>query len=136
MTFTTTETGPRWLRGPLRPFRTGQYRRLTGAVTMSLFAAGVWMIALVWQVIALGHGPTELSVVSTAAAGGVLATTLLGGVLADRIPQRRILLAVAGARAVAVGVVAFLALSGWVQVWHLVVVALALGLANGFTYPA
>jgi MFS family permease len=130
------ETGPRWLRGPLRPFRIGQYRLLAGSVTMSLFAAGVWMIALVWQVIALDGGPTELSIVSSAAAAGMLATTLLGGVLADRIPQRRILLAVASGRTVAIGLVAFLAVSGWVEVWHLVLVALVIGLANGFTYPA
>lgn len=130
------DPAPRWLRGPLRPFRSGQYRALAGAVTMSMFAAGVWMIALVWQVIALDGGPTELSLVSTAAAGGVLATTLLGGVLADRVPQRRILLAVAAGRTVAVGVVAVLALTGWIQVWHLMGVALVIGLANGFTYPA
>jgi MFS family permease len=131
-----TTSEPRWLRGPLRPFRTGQYRLLAGGVTMSMFAAGVWMIALVWQVIAMGGGPAALSLVSTASAGGVLATTLIGGVLADRVPQRRILLVVASARAVAVGLVAFLALASWIQLWHLIVVALVLGLSNGFTYPA
>lgn len=125
-----------WLRGPLRPFRTGQYRLLAASVTASLFAAGVWMIALVWQVIALDGGPTELSFVSAAAAGGMLATTLLGGVLADRVPQRRILLAVAAARTAAVGLVATLAVTGWLHLWHLVVVALLIGLGNGFTYPA
>jgi MFS family permease len=136
MSDTASTAGSWWLRGPLRPFRIGQYRVLAGAVTMSMFAAGVWLITLVWQVIALGGGPTDLSIVSTAAAAGMLATTLLGGVLADRVPQRRILLAVASARTVAIGVVTLLALAGWVQVWHLVATALAIGLANGFTYPA
>lgn len=125
-----------WLRGPLRPFRRGQYRLLAGAITMSMFAAGVWMIALVWQVIALGGGPSELSLVSAVAAAGMLATTLLGGVLADRVPQRRILLAVATARTVAVGVVSVLALTDLVRVWQLALVSLFIGLANGFTYPA
>jgi len=130
------DTGSRWLRGPLRPFRRGQYRLLAGSVTMSLFAAGVWLIALVWQVIALGGGPTELSLVSAAAAGGMVATTLLGGVLADRVPQRRILLAVAGARTVAIAVVAALAVGDLLHLWHLIVVAGVIGLGNGFTYPA
>ena len=85
---------------------------------------------------ALDGGPAELSVVSTAAAIGMLATALLGGVLADRVPQRRILLAVAAGRTVAIGAVAFLAVSGWIEVWHLVLVALLIGLGNGFTYPA
>lgn len=136
MSDTTAVTGSSWLRGPLRPFREGQYRLLAGSVTMSLFAAGVWMIALVWQVIALDGGASELSLVSAAAAGGMLVTTLLGGVLADRIPQRRILLAVAGVRTVAVGLVALLAVSGGLALWHLVTVALVIGLGNGFTYPA
>jgi MFS family permease len=129
-------TGPTWLRGPLRPFRHGRYRWLAGAVTMSLFAAGVWMIALVWQVIALDGGPTELSFVSAAGAAGMLASTLLGGVLADRVPQRRILLAVAAARTLAVAVVSGLALTDRLVLWHLAVVSLAIGVGNGLTYPA
>jgi MFS family permease len=133
---TMTETGQRWLRGPLRPFRSGQYRLLAASLAMSLFATGVWFIALVWQVIALDGGPTELSLVSTAAAVGMLVTTLPGGVLADRVPQRLILLAVGGARVVAVGVAAGLAVTGALALWHLVAAALVIGLANGATYPA
>ncbi len=124
------------LRGPLRPFRLGQYRLLAGSVLMSLFAAGVWMIALVWQVIAMGGGPTDLSFVATAGAVGMLATTLLGGVLADRVPQRGILLAVASLRTLLIAVVAALALLGWLTLWHLVVIGLLIGVGNGFTYPA
>ena len=129
-------TAPRWLRGPLRPFRSGQYRLLAASVVMSLFAAGVWLIALVWQVIAMGGGPTDLSFVAAATAVGMLATTLLGGVFADRIPQRRILLTVAAARTIAIGVVALLALGDLLALWHLVVVAFVLGAGNGFTFPA
>ena len=133
---TAESTGRTWLRGPLRPFRVGGYRLLAGSVTMSMFAAGVWMIALVWQVIALGGGPGELSVVSAAGAAGMLGSTLLGGVLADRVPQRRILLAVDATRTVAVGVVAGLALTDRLVLWHLVAVSLVVGIGNGFTYPA
>ncbi|PZG02700.1 MFS transporter [Micromonospora deserti] len=131
-----TEAAPGWLRGPLRPFRRGAYRLLAAALTMSLFAAGVWLIAIVWQVIAMGGGPSELSFVSAAMAAGMLATALLGGVLADRVPQRRILLTVAVVRTVAVGAVAALAVADWLQLWQLALVALLIGFANGFTYPA
>jgi MFS family permease len=133
---TTTETRSGWFRGPLRPFRSGQYRLLAASVTLSLFGAGGWLIALVWQVIALGGGPGAVSMVSAASAGGMLATALLGGVMADRIPQLRILRGVAFVRTAAVGVVAALAAVGWLEVWHLVLVALVIGLGSGFTYPA
>jgi MFS family permease len=66
----------------------------------------------------------------------MLATTLLGGVLADRVSQRGILLAVASLRTVAIAVVAVLAMQGRLTLWHLVVVALIIGIGNGFTYPA
>ncbi|MEQ7123531.1 MFS transporter [Actinopolymorpha sp. B11F2] len=136
MNDSTSATRSGWLRGPLRPFRFGQYRLLAASVTLSLFGAGGWLIALVWQVIALGGGPGAVSMVSAASAGGMLATALLGGVMADRIPQLRILRAVAVVRTLAVGVVAALAVAGWLEVWHLVLVALAIGLGSGFTYPA
>lgn len=126
----------RWLRGPLRPFRSAQYRLLNGSVVFALMAGGVWLVALVWQVIAMDGGAAELSLVSTAGAIGMIAATLLGGVFADRIPQRRILLAVTGVRTASIGVVAALALSGVLQPWHLAVVALVIGVGNGFTYPA
>ncbi|HEY8455627.1 MAG TPA: MFS transporter [Actinopolymorphaceae bacterium] len=125
-----------WLRGPLRPFRTGQYRLLAAALTMSLFAAGGWLIAVVWQVIALGGGPRELSFASTAFAVGMLVATLPGGVLADRIPQLRILVGVAALRTVTVALVAGLAVAGWLDLWHLVVAAFLCGCGNGLTYPA
>jgi hypothetical protein len=133
---TTGETRPGWLRGPLRPFRHGQYRLLCGALVASLSAAGVWMITVVWQVIGMGGGAGAVSVVSTSMSAGLLVSTLLGGVLADRIPQRRILLAVAAARTVAVGLVALLAVADWLRLWQLAVVALLIGVGDGFTYPA
>ncbi|MEQ4300013.1 MFS transporter [Plantactinospora sp. B6F1] len=132
----TGESGPGWLRGPLRPFRSGQYQLLAGALTMSLFAAGVWMIAVVWQVIALGGGPGQLSFVSAAMAAGMVSTALFGGVLADRVPQRRILLVVAGVRTVAIGLVAALSLTDRLHVWQLGAVALLIGVGNGFHFPA
>ena len=62
---------------------------------LSTFACGVWVVGLVWEVIRIGGGPGQLSVVSTAGAIGVLLPALLGGVVADRVPQKLILLCVA-----------------------------------------
>ena len=50
----------------LRPFRFGQYRLLAVALTLSLFGAGVWLIAVVFQIRATGGGPLEVSFVATA----------------------------------------------------------------------
>ncbi len=120
----------------LAPLRHPHYRLLAGSMALSLLAAGLWAIAVVWQVVALGGGPAALSLVSALSAGGMLASTLLGGALADRVPQRRILLAVALLQAGTVAVVAALSLAGALALWHLAAVSLAGGLAMGLYFPA
>jgi len=126
----------RQLPRALQPLRHEPYRWLFGTLVMSMLGAGLLIVALVWQVVALGGGPTELSAVTSASAVGMLVTTLLGGALADRIPQRGILLGVELVQAAAVGVIAVLSLSGLIDVWHLSVVSLITGLAAGLYYPA
>lgn len=120
----------------LQPLRHSGYRWLASALALSLLGTGLWIVAVVWQVIALDGGPGELSVVSTAGAVGMLATTLLGGVLADRVPQRRILLGIQIGQAALIGVVAALSLAGLLEIWQLALVSLAGGVAMGLYYPA
>jgi MFS family permease len=127
---------PTRLPRALRPFVVPQYRVLMIALTLSLFGAGVWLVSIVWQVIELGGSPIELSVVATANAIGMLAAVLVGGVAADRVPQKRILVAVEATKTIAVATAATLSLSGVVELWHLAIVALVLGIADGFFYPA
>lgn len=120
----------------MKPFANAQFRILALAVAMSLLGAGVWLVAVVWQVIQLGGGPADLSLVAAGASLGLVGAVLVGGVAADRIPQKRILVATEFVKALAVGTAAALALSGTVEIWHLAVVSLVLGVADGFFYPA
>jgi MFS family permease len=120
----------------LSPLRHRQYRLLAASMTFSLLAAGLWAVALVWQVVALHGGPAALSLVTALGAGGMLASTLLGGALADRIPQRRILLATELVQGVAMAVVATLSLLGALELGHLAAMSLVGGLAMGLYYPA
>lgn len=120
----------------LTPFRHAAYRRLGSALVLQTFAGGVWVVALVWEVIRIGGGPGQLSLVSTAGAVGVLLPALLGGVVADRIPQKLILLVVAAVELVGMTVVALLSWGDLTQLWHLAVVSFATGVAMAFYYPA
>ena len=120
----------------LRPFSTPQYRILTIALLMSLLGAGVWLVAVVWEVIALGGGPADLSLVATGASVGLVGAVLIGGVAADRIPQKRILVVVEAVKAVAIGTAAVLTFTGSVEIWQLAVVGFVLGACDGFFYPA
>ncbi|KAA1427946.1 MFS transporter [Nocardioides antri] len=120
----------------LTPFRHAAYRRLGAALVLSTFAGGVWVVALVWEVIRIGGGASQLSVVSTAGAVGVLLPALLGGVVADRVPQKLILLAVAALELTGMAVVALLSWTDQTEVWHLAVVSFATGMGLAFYYPA
>jgi MFS family permease len=120
----------------LRPFATRRYRFLAGALSLSLLASGVWIVALVWQVIALGGGPSDVSLVAAASASGLVLAVLLGGVAADRVPQRRLLIAVEAVRVVVVLGAVALSASGILTVQHLAVVAFVLGIGEAFFFPA
>jgi MFS family permease len=130
------QTQGRALPRALTPFRTPGYRRLALALVFTSFASGVWIVALVWEVIRLGGGPGQLSLVSTSAAVGVLLPALLAGVVADRVPQKLILLVVAAVELAGMGLVAVLSLTSTTQVWHLAAVSFVTGSAMAFYYPA
>lgn len=120
----------------LRPFRTSAYRRLAVSLVLTTFAFGVWVVGQVWEVIRIGGGPSQLSVVSTATAIGVLLPALLAGVVADRVPQKTILLWVTAVQLVGMTVVGVLSLTDLTQVWHLAAVAFTIGMSMAFYYPA
>ena len=120
----------------LTPFAIPAYRRMAVALSCGAFAYGVWTVALVWEVIRLGGGPAQLSIVSTAGAVGVLLPALLAGVVADRIPQKLIVMTVATAEVVSYTVVTVLSLSDLTRLWHLAVVALCIGMGMAFYYAA
>lgn len=119
-----------------RPFAIRDYRVLASALAISVFGHGLWAVAMVYQVKALGGGPVQLSVVATATSVGILAFVLLGGIVADRVPGRRILILVEVTTLVTVATVATLALAGWLQLWQLAVAGFLLGSGAAFFFPA
>src|SRR3954470_25025433 len=121
---TTPAPSVRQLPRLLTPFAVPAYRRMAVALSCGALAYGVWTVALVWEVIRLGGGPAQLSIVSTAGAVGVLLPALLAGVVADRVPQKLIVMTVATAEVVSYTVVTVLSLVDATRLWHLAVVSL------------
>ena len=120
----------------LRPFAHRNYRILIAALAISVFGAGMWAVAMVYQVIALGGGPIQLSLVATCSSVGLLAFVLIGGIAADRLPRRRLIISVEAANLVAIGAVTLLAMTGLLQLWHLAAAAFLLGVGAAFFFPA
>ncbi len=105
-------------------------------MALNMFAIGVWTVALVWEVIRMGGGPTQLSVVATANAVGVLLFALVAGVAADRAPQKLIVLAVATIETAVLVAVGVASQADWNTIPLLAAMAFVLGVASSFYYPA
>ncbi|MCZ4142079.1 MFS transporter, partial [Escherichia coli] len=104
----------------IKPFAYRDYALLASALVFSTFAAGMWAVAMVYQVRRLGGGPMELSAVATASAAGLLCFVLLGGIMADRHSCRRIVMLVEALSLAVMGVTALLAITEVLQLWHLI----------------
>jgi DHA3 family tetracycline resistance protein-like MFS transporter len=120
----------------LAPFRIREYRLLIAAVSLSIFAEGMWAVVMALQVIELDDDPTSLSLVATCLGAGLVAFVLVGGIAADRIDQRAIIIVVECVNVVAVVAIAVLGTVGALQIWHMAVAAGVLGIAAAFFFPA
>jgi len=120
----------------LAPFKIREYRLLIAAVSLSIFAEGMWAVVMALQVIELSNDPTSLSLVAACLGAGLVAFVLIGGIAADRINQRTIIIAVETVNVIAVSAIAVLGLVGALQIWHMAVAAGALGIAAAFFFPA
>ncbi|MBO0679529.1 tetracycline efflux MFS transporter Tet(V) [Mycolicibacterium sp. S2-37] len=120
----------------LAPFASREYRLLIAAVSLSIFAEGMWTVVMALQVIALDNDPASLSLVAACLGGGLVAFVLVGGIAADRFSQRGIIIAVQTVNLAAVSTVAALSVLDALRIWHLAVAAALLGIAAAFFFPA
>lgn len=120
----------------VRPLGHRDFRVLFAAVVLSVFAAGMWAVVMVYAVIDAGGGPLQLSIVATANAVGLLACAIPGGIAADRVSRRLIVRAVAVLDAVAVASIVIAGALGALTIPHVAVVAFLLGAGSGFFFPA
>jgi MFS family permease len=96
----------------------------------------IQMLAVGWLVYQLTNSPAMLGAVSLTQAIPTIGLTLFGGVVADRMDRRRLLLATQTINGLLLFVLATLVATGTVQLWHIFAVAFGLGVVNAFDQPA
>ena len=104
----------------------------------SISLVGTWMqtTAQAWLVLRITHSSTDLGFVVALQTLPVLLLAPYGGVIADRVDKRRMMVALQicmGLQALALGV---LALLGVVRLWEICFLAVVLGLNNTFENPS
>src|SRR2546430_10374400 len=127
------EPRPRWAAVAALGHR--NFRLFWGGQVISLI--GTWMqtVAQGYLVYHLTHSAAMLGLVTTLATLPVLLLTLFGGVLADRLPKRRVLVGTQASAAALALILGILVATGVVQVWHVMLLAAALGVVNALDVP-
>jgi len=111
------------------------FARYLAAVTVSTLGSGMAMVALAFAVLEFGNA-TDLGIVLLAREIPIVILLLLGGVFADRIPRRTILVGsdlVKGAAQVTTAIVLF---SGAANVWNIALLQAVFGVSAAFSRPA
>jgi MFS family permease len=122
--------------GVLAPLRERNFALLWAGMTVSLVGDGVLLVALAWQVYELSDTPKALALVGLAMTVPHVALLLLGGVASDRVDRRRLMIASDAVRGTAVAVLGVLAVTGRLQLWHVIATVAVYGAATAFFGPA
>ena len=112
------------------------YRLWFWSQMFSLF--GTWMesTALMFLVYKLTGSAAYLGLVGFASGAPTWLFMLYAGVIADRVSRRTLIIVTQTAMMVLAFVIAALAFLNVVQPWHILIIALLLGVANAFEAPA
>jgi MFS family permease len=116
-------------------FRHRDFRLLWSGQFISLIGDAAFFTALGWRAFTL-VGSSRLGIVFLFQAIGLLATLLIGGALADRIPRRTMMIASDLSRCAVVATLAVVDASGHLTFTLLVVLTFLNGLGDGFFFPA
>jgi MFS family permease len=118
-----------------RALRNRNYRLFYTGQTISL--CGTWMqtIAQAWLVLQMTDSKVALGTVTMLQFLPITIFVLFAGVIADRVPKRNFILCTQALAMAQALTLAALVWSGHVELWHVYVLALVLGLSNAFEQP-
>ncbi len=111
------------------------YRRYFAGQAVSLIGTWMQMTAQAWLVLTLTHSATMLGLVVALQALPVLLLGPYGGVVADRVDKRRLMVVLQSLMGIQALVLGVLTVTGEVRFWQVAVLAVALGANNAFESP-
>jgi len=120
----------------LELLRRGPFKRYI--IGSAISDTGTWMqvMAQGWVLSTLTDRALVLGMVNLAAGLPTLALTMIGGSAADRFDKRMILIVTQIVQIVLAVTLGLLVLFGYVQIWHIIVLAALLGVMIAFEMPA
>jgi MFS family permease len=127
---------PSTLSNLVRALRHRNYRLFFAGQTTSLVGTWITRVATAWLVYRLTHSGVLLGIVSFAGQIPTFLVAPVAGVLVDRWNRHRVLVVTQALAALQSALLAVLALTGTIAVWHILVLAVFQGCINAFDVPA
>jgi predicted MFS family arabinose efflux permease len=127
---------PRLIRRVFKAFQYRDFRLMWfGACTSSI---GTWMqiVAQGWLIYRLSHSAFLLALDQFLGGIPIFMFSLIGGVIADRVERRKILLGSQYVQMASAGLLTILVATGYVHVWHILCLSFVSGFAQAFGGPA
>ena len=112
------------------------FRRFFIGQSTSLLGDGMVGVALAFAVLDITGSPADLGYVLAARSIPLVAVLLIGGVIADRFPRRRIMVTADVARFAGQAAMATLLISGQARIWELAALQVLHGAATATFNPA
>jgi MFS family permease len=112
------------------------YRRYVRGQAVSLVGTWMQMAAQAWLVLTLTRSATTLGLIVALQTLPVLFLGPYGGVIADRVDKRKLMVVLQGMMGLQALVLGLLTITGAVQLWEIGALAVLLGLNNAFENPA
>lgn len=124
------------LKHTFRAFKYRNYQLYFGGQGISLI--GTWMqrIAMSWLVYRLTNSTFLLGLVGFLSAIPMFIITPFAGVIVDRISRYKIILWMQILATIQALMLWFLIITNWIQIWHIIVLSIILGIINAFDTPA
>jgi MFS family permease len=123
-------------RDALGVLRERRFRLFFAGQTVSVLGDGMVGVALAFAVLGLTGSAADLGVVLAARAIPLVAFLLIGGVVADRLSRRTVMLVADVARCVSQGAIAVLLIAGHAEIWSLAALSAVSGMGSAFFDPA
>ncbi|MSQ33043.1 MAG: MFS transporter [Dehalococcoidia bacterium] len=117
-------------------FRSRNYRNYWAGFLTSIIGWQIQAVALGWLVLERTHSPLYLGLVSMSQAVATISLSLLGGVIADRVDRRRLLIFTQLGAFLCSFAIASLVFFDVVQLWHLLLIAFLFGSLQAFDQPS
>ena len=120
----------------LEVLRLRDFRLAFGASLASLLGDGMVPVALSFAVLDLTGSATDLGLVLAARSAALVGSLLIGGVIADRVSRRAVMIGADVVRLVAQAVTGLLLVTGHAGILELALMQACVGAATGFFNPA